>query len=262
MCRCNIFHDDADSVQLPGLPPAWDDASGAAVMHAVELPCGHSYNVSALAVHFLSHDMRCPVCRAGHLGRMHIHSLPEPLRAAFSSMAPVASPAPMPDSTEVQASDIEPDLRLTAEAGFVHEHGSVTCISTTRLQRTSVSVQDADFSLHRCFRRALDTFLSRHAYRADMYLRFYLDHPLFDEVISTEKVVISEMKHGHVYLLNLPPQPVGTTQHPLSVGHLQYIHTSPFSVDAGLHIFAAHIHTEHVVAICVQQMHSLMTDVQ
>ena len=58
--RCSILHEDTHLVGFADLPDAWPAASGPPVRTA-ELPCGHTYHVSALALHFLSNDMRCVV---------------------------------------------------------------------------------------------------------------------------------------------------------------------------------------------------------
>jgi len=55
--RCSILHEDTHLVGFADLPDAWPAASGPPVRTA-ELPCGHTYHVSALALHFLSNDMR------------------------------------------------------------------------------------------------------------------------------------------------------------------------------------------------------------
>ena len=92
--RCSIFHEDSTDVtadELHGLPLRWAPPgnawSGLLRQHmgwsCAELPCGHTFHVSALALHFLSMDMRCPVCRRGPGGRMHVASLPRAVQDVF-----------------------------------------------------------------------------------------------------------------------------------------------------------------------------------
>jgi len=61
--QCSIFHEDTAEVgadELHGLPLRWAPLSSGpnAGWSCAELPCGHTFHVSALALHFLSLDMR------------------------------------------------------------------------------------------------------------------------------------------------------------------------------------------------------------
>lgn len=92
--RCSIFHEESADVtadELHGLPLRWAPPGNAWICaqrphtgwSCAELPCGHTFHVSALALHFLSLDMRCPVCRRGPEGRMHVASLPRAVQGVF-----------------------------------------------------------------------------------------------------------------------------------------------------------------------------------
>ena len=77
--ECGIFHDIIDAVDMKPLPNSWfGDLAGA------RLPCKHTFHVSALALHFLTHNMTCPVCRRGDESiKMSSASLPEDICGAF-----------------------------------------------------------------------------------------------------------------------------------------------------------------------------------
>ena len=97
--RCHIMHDDAPDVSaadLHGLPPSW--LHGDACYCCAELPCAHTFHVSALALAFLSGDMLCPLCRRGCSGNMCPESIPAAMRGSFlrrlDEMESAASDAP------------------------------------------------------------------------------------------------------------------------------------------------------------------------
>jgi len=80
---CNIMHENTSNVDLTPLAKQWPTINGFA--NTLLLPCGHTYHPCALAVHFLSNDMRCPVCRAGNSSRMQISCMPLDMQQIFAN---------------------------------------------------------------------------------------------------------------------------------------------------------------------------------
>ena len=77
---CGVFHDSIMEIDMNPLPSTW--APG---LTGARLPCNHTFHVSALAMHFLTHNMTCPVCRAGNSTvKMHESSLPLNVQASFA----------------------------------------------------------------------------------------------------------------------------------------------------------------------------------
>ena len=68
---------DPDSPDAPQIDMHTVTTTTAPTINATELACGHVFHACALALHFCTNDMRCPVCRRG---------LPE--RALIESVAP------------------------------------------------------------------------------------------------------------------------------------------------------------------------------
>jgi hypothetical protein len=58
--ECAIFQLPVAEVCIDGLPSIWTDGGTYAV---AELQCAHRFHPCALALHFATNDMRCPVCR-------------------------------------------------------------------------------------------------------------------------------------------------------------------------------------------------------
>ena len=102
---CAMFHIPIADVAVDGLGALWHDAR---THNAAELPCGHVFHACALAVHFATNDMRCPVCRRGPAHR-----------AQISSFAPAMQPALLRTKNDMQArtdDDVSVDLDVDALA--------------------------------------------------------------------------------------------------------------------------------------------------
>jgi hypothetical protein len=117
---CAMFHLPIADVAVDGLGALWHDTR---TYNAAQLPCGHVFNACALAVHFATNDMRCPVCRRG----------PEQ-RAQISSMAPAMQPALLRAKNDMHAradDDVSVDLNVDALArDFVFEVSPDTFFQT------------------------------------------------------------------------------------------------------------------------------------
>lgn len=103
---CGIFHVPTAEVELPGGEAAWGPYD------AAELRCGHTFNACALALHFLSNAMTCPVCRAGTAETMCVHTVPENVRQMFAAMQPEAEAQVSGVSLDFDRDDIAAEVRL------------------------------------------------------------------------------------------------------------------------------------------------------
>lgn len=79
---CNIMHENTCDVNLSPLAKKWPTVDGCA--DTLYLPCGHTFHPCAIALHFLSTNMRCPVCRKGSTSRMQLSCIPTDMQALFS----------------------------------------------------------------------------------------------------------------------------------------------------------------------------------
>ena len=85
--ECPIMQEPTSLCRLDDLPETWttknngNENSGNenSTANTAKLPCSHTFYAPALAMHFLSTDMRCPVCRAGSPERMNLCCVPEDL---------------------------------------------------------------------------------------------------------------------------------------------------------------------------------------
>jgi len=112
---CAIFQEESaelTSDDLHGLPVLWDEACACA-----ELACGHTFHVSAIALHFLANDMRCPVCRQGHASRMLLESLPPEARGVFRERAGAIADGEAADSAGASDADTVSDNAYDSDEG-------------------------------------------------------------------------------------------------------------------------------------------------
>lgn len=78
---CGIMHAPISEIEIPGLPSIWELDSG--TVNCIQLECEHCFHASALCVHFMSHNMTCPVCRDGFACKLKSTSLPKQIRHVF-----------------------------------------------------------------------------------------------------------------------------------------------------------------------------------
>ena len=80
--ECPIMQEPTSLCSIDNLSTSWTIKKNGhenSTANTAKLPCSHTFYAPALAVHFLSMDMRCPVCRAGSPERMNLCCVPEDL---------------------------------------------------------------------------------------------------------------------------------------------------------------------------------------
>ena len=141
-----------------------------------------------------------------------------------------------------------PGLRLTAEAASTDPAESrVVCVATSTLQSAG-GVFGAPAELQRSFQRRLGVFLHRNHGRTDRTLRLYLDHPLLEHVLSSERVVLADVARGHTFRVQSVDD---TDEHTL----LRVCLRSP---QGGATLVSTQIYADRVLAECVQHVHSVI----
>ena len=84
--ECPIMQEPTSLCRLDDLPTTWTtkkNCNEKSTANTAKLPCSHTFYAPALAMHFLSTDMRCPVCRAGSPERMNLCCVPEDLSEEY-----------------------------------------------------------------------------------------------------------------------------------------------------------------------------------
>jgi hypothetical protein len=170
--ECNIFYIPCTQVEIDGVSAKWVTDSGS--YDCVELPCEHKFNACALALHFLTNHMTCPLCRHGVHARMSPACVPENIKCMhLKHISPDADDAV--ELLEFESDFFLQDLRL-------HVDFMSSCTDTAQLMTLTtpcVEVEHSEthsiFRTHRSFRRHFNSFLRLG--RSDA-CRFSLLHPL------------------------------------------------------------------------------------
>lgn len=78
---CPILQDRITESVCGTISPIIDLKFGS--YNCIQLQCEHSFNASAIFIHFLTNSMTCPVCRDGVDAKMNPTCLPEEIQTAF-----------------------------------------------------------------------------------------------------------------------------------------------------------------------------------
>jgi hypothetical protein len=79
--QCGIFQEACSRVEIDGALATWE--TGERSYDCLELPCEHKFNACALALHFLTNYMTCPVCRNGLRSKMSLECGPENVKRTY-----------------------------------------------------------------------------------------------------------------------------------------------------------------------------------
>ena len=238
-CQCNILHEDTHDAHLPGLLSTWPGGAGEPCP-SMTLPCGHTFNPTVIAVHFLYQHMRCPVCRAGYDGVMRLECVPTDMRDAFrdklQSMRQSDGP-PVGLLYAVNVANVEQDLLLTVEVSITPNDFSA--LAQTRISRAepTISTSFNTYNTQRSFSRILGTFLARRTAGSDVFLRVRLTHPLFVHPLYSAAFAMTDTTSVHKFLIS---------QHNQCIARLHYTSQK--------HGCGVEIHTSRIVETCLARI--------
>ena len=173
---CSIFHVPTTEVELTGGEAAWGPYD------AAQLTCGHTFNVCALALHFLSNAMTCPVCRAGAHEAMCLQTVPDNVRQLFAAMRP-HPPEERGIVFNFDRNDIAAEVRLhvvRVNAPRVHDAGRpLRLVTPLRAADGAGRVAHMQVhSTHRSFQRYFHSLVESAGTEAALLVAIH--HPLLD----------------------------------------------------------------------------------
>ncbi len=195
---CAIFHCPTSEVSIPDLPCTW-------TLHGCEydtltLPCGHHFNPSAITLHFLLADMRCPVCRQGHDVRMNPSCIPKSLRHAFENKQDSVQSR---DEQETSLVDILHNISVDmtdyeGEFGLVVDltvRGQTCVLLQTPIRPLFATSTDTyvPFRTQQSFQRMLNQQFQRHAAMDNVVVTFSIQHPVLFLPVQTESLAFSQL---------------------------------------------------------------------
>ena len=191
---CAIFQCPTADVTVEDLPSIW--TLKGSTYHTLTLPCGHHFNPSALALHFLLADMRCPVCRQGIDSKMTVDDLPRPLRPLFRKKLRLVDTRTEEDddlvtlleNITVDFSELEQHLCLVVDI-------SVNMYSRVLLQSPIRPVGHSGnfwtpFHIQQSFSRILNQQVHQFSREQQATVTFSLQHPMMYLPIQTRNIDI------------------------------------------------------------------------
>ena len=169
--ECNIFQEACTRVEIDGELATWDTAE--CRYDCMELSCEHKFNACALALHFLTNYMTCPVCRKGLLCKMSLACVPENVQRTYTQHIS------REDHSELLQFDPQVflrDLRLHVEfLPWCTESGEIVTLVTPCIRVRMEPESDSIFRTHKSFRRLFNGIFKAGKAKA---CRFSLLHPL------------------------------------------------------------------------------------
>lgn len=197
---CHIFQVPTWEVEVPDLPTSL--CLHSRQTHAYDtatLPCKHTFNPSALFLHFLLTDMRCPACREGPETRMDVTCLPLAFQKNFKAKVEAVqkrteqeeSEEAMHDIlayTDVNIASLEDDFTFVMEMYIPSQN-----MFTSRLLQTPIRpiLQHArgnfvHYVTQFSFQRAFNSMLRTHLHNPHVNVLFQIQHPVLQAPLRTE----------------------------------------------------------------------------
>lgn len=254
---CNIFKEKINYIEgEEHLPAKWDVNGHTCNMARLE--CGHAYHASAIAMHFLMSDMRCPICRRGPHSKMLIDSIPKEIRGVFANYA--ANSEEVEDTAQPNFAifdrqrmcddwNLIVEVRNNAQRHFV----------CSRLIRTPDSLEIEpgvfEYSLQRSFRRNLLHCLQNLS-PGQTTISFSLFHIAVGSIVHNVSMTLHELKSYLGGVINtrnsrsalkflLEDQYFGRLTMP--EGAHEQMESWPLNIQV-------YLHTEFLLSLCLQRL--------
>lgn len=195
---CAIFQCPTCDVSIEDLPSTWTLKKVA--YDTLTLPCGHHFNPSAIALHFLLADMRCPVCRQGSDERMHLSELPKALQQVFKRkiVGMVARSEEednltnLLESISVNLEQLERDFCLVVDISL-YSQSRVLLQSPIRAVLHESPATYVPFRTQQSFQRMLNQHLLRFKDQTHAKITFAIQHPVMYLPVQTRSMTIQEL---------------------------------------------------------------------
>lgn len=186
---CQIFQMHPCEVSIDNLPDEWQ-VNQQRVNTAI-LPCKHTFHVSALALHFVLTDMRCPVCRCGPECRADVSSLPKAYQKAFDTQKKAIKANDernewlydVLNNVEIHVAPLESDFSLVVDISQANQSRWIVQSPVRNVHEDSdepLQMYRTQRSFLRSFNAGVQDFMQRvPCPTPDVTISFALVHPVF-----------------------------------------------------------------------------------
>ena len=224
---CAIMQEPTHSVHVDGLSNCWmfktprgepSDVTDR-FANTIVLPCSHCFHPCALALHFLTSNMKYPVCRCGFDERMHFDVIHASLRPEFDAKV-TALTTRTEDEIETRSnvlsqadllsiiSNLQLQVRFFSSCNSTRSH--LKSVVNTRLTIESNNLNNlyntmfihnhdateinlTSLNVYRSFQRIIRGIFERQTSYADCTVVFTLEHPLIPITISSVEIPARDM---------------------------------------------------------------------
>ena len=262
---CAMFHTPIPEVLVDGVGTFWtehvhdaSDADTANDAHtAAQLPCGHVFNACALATHFCTNDMRCPVCRRGPALPARLESMAVPMQPALRKRRDdiiVATTIADDDAFVFHEPTLDRDFVFTARLHSAVPRDAVArCVviqTPVRLNNAPHAPHDPHdlhdqplqehldaYSTHRSFQRLFNLHL-REATARENCVVFSIAHPLLPDGLRSAALSARDLALLADMRVRIPLS--------RDMGFVV-----PSHCDTGMRL-AVYLNTAYITMVCVQ----------
>tara|TARA_B100001758_G_scaffold205853_1_gene186300 strand:- start:6051 stop:6896 length:846 start_codon:yes stop_codon:yes gene_type:complete len=190
---CGIFQYPTSEVEIDELPSTWD--MGGVLYNTITLPCGHHFHPSAIALHFLTHSMTCPVCRRGFDECMQLKSIPKEMRDAFQRKRDgIESRSEQEDALvdmlhaiSIDILDFERELCLVVDIS-TNTHSRAILQTPVHAVQEEYTGSYAAFRTQQSFQRILNHNISRFRGNSSISIVFSIQHPVMYFPVQTARM--------------------------------------------------------------------------
>lgn len=178
------MHEKTCDVSFEDMPCKWQG-----VYDTLILPCGHVFHPSAIALHFLTRGMRCPVCRAGGEDKLDLSCVESRERKMLINKSIIMQE----DSDSVEESiefehEVENDETPLSIRSIIELDRVIVASHECRL----IAATDDVFSTHRSFSRKTCSSL-KNATCDTQTVYFEILHPMLPFPVRTSTMPCSRV---------------------------------------------------------------------
>lgn len=190
--QCGIMHEDTKEVEFDNLPKYWCKEKKKS--WTAKLDCKHTFHPSALALHFMTRGMQCPLCRVGDVSKMLCKSLPKTYQNQFEMQASrIIQESDTENAAEALSTSFSQDHVLSMLVLQVNVHmvypndNTQTVVMQSPLITASSREQWTRFEVHRSFKRYLFSIINNlNRYNCIPQINFVISHPVLSEAIESQ----------------------------------------------------------------------------
>lgn len=198
--ECSIWHEAIKDVQIDGLPKNWKLSH-----NAIKLPCEHIFHASAIALHFLTNNMSCPICRDGDAQhKLDVSSIPKEHHDAFRKYLTAYNARNPPETHDMFVFDFS-QVMATFRVRLINGEQDIVSVIREFGERDGSGDRMHNTTISNCFHRQINgmsfgshnpRLIVENAFMPETPIIICNSQPLFD-VRHTIEIMQGRQELGH-----------------------------------------------------------------